>query len=310
MQLPQFHEGELAVQKRAGEDAIAQRNGGAIQNKIVGGALTFIRQQPMVVLATEDAEERLWTSILFGKPGFLQPSSDAKQLAIAVPTSTRSAMDLLWSNIEFNPRIGALIVELSTRRRLRVNGDAVLDKSELTIHVQESYPLCPKYIQKRTVRLEGEPASELGTDIAEALSLGEDQIDTVKRSDTFFVSSTHRTRGPDASHRGGFSGFVQVVGTNTLRIPDYPGNSMFNTFGNLLINPRAGLIFPDFQRRVLLQLSGSAEVLWDQPDTEEETGGSRRLWLFHSERWIESAMPSGVVSELLEYSPFNPSVAK
>jgi hypothetical protein len=103
----------------------------------------------MVVLATEDAEERLWTSILFGKPGFLQPSSVAKQLAITVPTSTRSAMDLLWSNIEFNPRIGALIVELSTRRRLRVNGDAVLNKSELTIHVQESYRSCRQSLTHR-----------------------------------------------------------------------------------------------------------------------------------------------------------------
>jgi hypothetical protein len=95
----------------------------------------------------------------------------------------------------------------------------------------------------------------------------------------------------------------------TLKIPDYPGNSMFNTFGNLLLNPKAGLGFLDFHRRRLLQLTGTVEIVWDQPGTESETGGSRRFWYFHCEQWIEHSMFQAVSSELLEFSPFNPPLA-
>ena len=59
-------------------------------------------------------------------------------------------------------------------------------------------------------------------------------------ADTFFVASAHAERGVDASHRGGLPGFVRVLGDRTLEIPDYPGNSMFNTLGNPAADPRAG----------------------------------------------------------------------
>ncbi|XLM22644.1 pyridoxamine 5'-phosphate oxidase family protein, partial [Chromobacterium piscinae] len=61
------------------------------------------------------------------------------------------------------------------------------------------------------------------------------------------------------SHRGGKPGFVKIDG-DTLTIPDFAGNGYFNTLGNLLRHPRAGLLFIDFSSGDTLQLAGRAEV--------------------------------------------------
>ena len=68
-------------------------------------------------------------------------------------------------------------------------------------------------------------------------------------------------RSMNASHRGGPPGFVEVVDDRTLRIPDYVGNSMLNTLGNLTVNPHAGLVVLDFGPNRTLQLTRRAEIL-------------------------------------------------
>ena len=72
----------------------------------------------------------------------------------------------------------------------------------------------------------------------------------------------HPTRGADASHRGGSPGFVRVAG-GRLWWPDYPGNNMFNSLGNLAVDPAAALMFIDFFSGRTLQLSGAGDVRWD-----------------------------------------------
>jgi len=74
--------------------------------------------------------------------------------------------------------------------------------------------------------------------------------------------------------------------------PDYAGNNHFNTLGNVLMDPRAGLLFVDFERGDLLQLTGRAHVDWDSPEIDR-TPGARRLIRFEIEEWVslEGAMP-------------------
>ena len=119
--------------------------------------------------------------------------------------------------------------------------------TRIRLQVDESYPNCPKYIQKRQVT-----ANLVGTDqptltVERGDALGPEQRAVITKADTLFVASVHPERGVDASHRGGNPGFVTIVDDRTLRIPDYKGNCMFNTFGNFVVNPRAGLIFVDFE---------------------------------------------------------------
>ncbi len=137
-------------------------------------------------------------------------------------------------------------------------------------------------------------------------ALGDDQRALIQMADTFFVASAHPQRGVDASHRGGPPGFVNLLDERTLRITDYVGNSMFNTLGNFSANPRAGLIFLDFDRSRTLQMIGRPEILWDQDDAGSETGGTRRFWLLQVERWCEMSLPATVRWEFLDYSPYNP----
>jgi predicted pyridoxine 5'-phosphate oxidase superfamily flavin-nucleotide-binding protein len=98
-------------------------------------------------------------------------------------------------------------------------------------------------------------------------------------ADTFFVASytddTVDGRQVDVSHRGGKAGFVRVGEDGVLTIPDFAGNLHFNTLGNFLLTPRAGLMFVDFATGDVLQLSGRAEVILESPEIAAFQGAER-----------------------------------
>lgn len=98
--------------------------------------------------------------------------------------------------------------------------------------------------------------------------------------------------GADVSHRGGKPGFVRVDHNTTFTIPDYLGNSYFNTLGNLLLNPKADLLFIDFDKGHILSLTGSVRILWESEETEY-FAGAERLWQFHLEKgvFLKYALP-------------------
>src|SRR5579864_238669 len=145
-----FHEGELEVQKRAGEEAAAEANSPMLADKLYAGALNFIRQQQMAILSTRDSDGHRWASVVFGPRGFLEPS-DRQSLRIAVPAAERDPRDPLWQNLQSDPRLGLLLIELANRRRLRINGDARITDSEIVLSVTQTFPNCPKYITKRAM---------------------------------------------------------------------------------------------------------------------------------------------------------------
>jgi predicted pyridoxine 5'-phosphate oxidase superfamily flavin-nucleotide-binding protein len=303
---PIFHEGELDAQRRAHEDEIAARVSKVIKPIIVVGAVPFIREQPMVIAGSEDAVGNVWASILYGKPGFLDPSQDAKKLMIHLDLALPQPNDPLLDNLEQRREVGLLAIELSTRRRLKINGPARRLGDTLTVEVAESYAICPKYIQKRDIRMLKETDGDSGSVTRSGVVLEAHHVEQIRRADTFFVASTHGTYGPDVSHRGGKPGFVKILKDGAFRIPDFRGNSMLSSFGNFTINPNAGLVFSDYETRRLLQLTGKTSLYWDQTDLEGETGGTNRFWEFRTESWRESEIPTSIHERFFEYSPFNP----
>ena len=305
-----FHEGELQVQQRAGEREEGRRNGRVFADSIMSGALKFVAQQPMVVFGSVDDEQNVWASVLFGPPGFITPP-DERRVEFDLSRAGMNEHDPFWKNIEHNPQIGALFLELATRRRLRINGTVARPAFDrLTLDVAECYPNCPKYIQRRHVQVKSTGDAESSPHrLLEGESLGGDQSALIAASDTFFIASAHPERGVDASHRGGLPGFVEIVDERTLRVPDYVGNSMFNTLGNITVNPLAGLVFLDFEHNRTLQLTGRAEILWDQDDEANRAGGTGRFWDFTIDRWRESLTHAGLRWEFLDYSPHNPQAA-
>lgn len=304
--LTPYHEGELAVQDRAGQRDVGALNGSVISDTIIKGAQKFIEQQSFIVTGSTDHEHNVWASVIFGKSGFMSASD--KTIEFDLSKTRVNSVDPFWSNIESSSKIGGLVIEMTRRRRLRVNGDiSTVGENKLRLDVLESYPNCPKYVQRRTMSpTTDRKGIDAPTTRLEGTALTSDQRPWVETADTLFVASAHVHRGVDASHRGGKPGFVQVINDTKLLVPDYAGNGMFNTLGNFEADPRAGLLFIDFKGRRTLQLTGKASILWDLDVPDHETGGTRRYWEFEIYRSIQIDDPAAHVWEFVDSSPFNP----
>lgn len=305
-----FHEGELAVQERVNEADMARMNGRVITDSIPAGALNFIEQQSMAVLGSLDSHGHVWCSVIFGEPGYLR-SNDVHTLEIDLNKAGISKNDPLWTNLDNNTQTGLLVIELGSRRRLRINGCArKVSAEKYVMDVEQAYPNCPKYIQRRHVIKAIKLLHSNDESFIHGKILNAGQKALISNADTFFVASAHldpqKKYSVDASHRGGLPGFVHILNDNLIRIPDYSGNSMFNTLGNFQSYPHAGLVFIDFNNSRILQLSGKPEIIWQLDDADEETGGTQRYWQFEINAWVETRIPFDIDWELLDFSPFNP----
>lgn len=302
-----YHAGEIAVQARAGVRAMAERIGNGIHAVIPPVAAAFVAAQRMAVLAAADREGRVWASLLGGEPGFLHAADERTLRIVAGPAPGGP----LHGQVESGAAVGVLAIDLATRRRMRLNGTAEWESGggALVVRAAEVYSNCPKYIQARDAEEEedGESGREDGEAGAPRVSdaLSEAHRAWVAGADTFFVASRAPGGGADASHRGGRSGFVRVEDPRTLLFPDYAGNSMFNTLGNLAADPACGLLFPDFGRGAALHLSGRAEIVWEGPEVRALPGAERAV-RFHVERVVETGEGSAPRLRLREPSPFNP----
>jgi len=301
-----YHEGEIEAQKKAKELDIAFMNKGAFQETIPLGALPFVEQQPMVILGSVDEAGKIWASVLTGTPGFLM-AHDEHTLVLNTSEPRSADDDPLWENMAQRSNVGMVIIELGSRRRLRVSGKAIkATDRHYAIEVDRAYPNCPKYIQRRQLTIENSSAPKREIYSTYGQLLNDDQKSLISNADTFFVASAHPVQGIDASHRGGHSGFVKLVNENVLRIPDFSGNSMYNTLGNFISYPNAGLAFIDFENNRVLQLSGLAEILWSHEDPIEETGGTQRYWQFTITGWRESKLALEFKWQFIDYSPHIP----
>ncbi len=263
-----FHDGELAVQDRAGVRAQAARLGGAMlaTPDLNGGMGAFLAARDFAVLTARDADGRLWTSPLFSSPGFLE-ARDRELRVHALPGTG----DPLHGLAAGQP-VGMLAIEFATRRRVRVNGIlSDVGEAGLLLSVDQAYGNCPKYIHPR--RLEHVDSTPQPVEHLSTLSVRHKEL--ISSADTFFLGTIHPTRGADASHRGGPPGFVHVDG-DRLWWPDYPGNNMFNSFGNLAVDPSAALLFIDFDTGTTLHISGTATVEWVTP-SDIDGGTGRRV---------------------------------
>lgn len=264
-----FHDGERAVQRRAGVETEAARLEGMLHRATLsGGFARFLAGRRFAALAGRDGAGRLWVSALAAEPGFLAVD-DPTTLTIA---TTPVVGDPLY-RLPAGQAIGIVVIEFATRRRVRVNGTLTeVSDRELRIDVDQAYGNCPQYIQPRS--LTPAPGGAASGTTRRSGHLTADDVAQLRRADTVFVGTAHPTRGTDASHRGGPAGFVRVDG-NRLSWPDYQGNAMFNTLGNLEVDARAALLVPDFRTGTSLQLAGTALTEWipaGAPDDADGTG--------------------------------------
>jgi predicted pyridoxine 5'-phosphate oxidase superfamily flavin-nucleotide-binding protein len=295
MEMSPFHVDELAAQSRAHQSS----PGAGIRSFMPDQHRSFFALLPYLFVATADEGGWPVASVFHGDPGFVH-APDPTTLRI---DALAAADDPVAAGVQVGREVGLLGLDLSNRRRNRANGKvAALDERGVTIAVAQSFGNCAQYIQTRrpTVRhRESAPVQPLaGLDVpARRLIAG---------ADTFFVASRSRATiahagGLDVSHRGGRPGFVAVE-SDTVVVPDFRGNRFFNTLGNLLGDPRAGLLFIDFATGELLQLQGTVTIDWTDHAAAKITG-AQRSWRFKFERGLRRPQALPFDWTFGEYAP-------
>lgn len=300
-----FHEGERFVQERTGERASALLNAGNLGTAIQSAARQFVGQQVWCAISAKDVHGRIWSSLLVGEKGFLLPDQDMCGITVCptdFPAGDASPHPL--SELHLGHSVGMLLIELTTRRRLRINGVLTrIDETGFHLAVEESFPACPKYIQRRKLDLGG--TAGRGAPNPSAFTDRRSVCQLLKEADTLFLGTTGPNGRMDVSHRGGRPGFASFR-DGTIWLPDFSGNSMFNTLGNLHLDPHCGLVVPDFLNGRQYQLSGHAKIHFDVPDEIAQTGGTMRWIEFQADDdgFASAALPIRWV--FVDASPFNP----
>ena len=280
-----YHAGERYVQDRAHQAAAAAAATGAINAVIPPPAADFLAERELLIVAAADRHGRVWTTHLAGAPGFIEATDGHTMRVARLPL----ACDPLAGVLQGSVAVGTIAIDFATRRRVRLNGMSTGDAAGLTISSKQVFANCPKFIAARSV-VDFAPALEPRAAEYEKLNAASRRL--VTSADTFFIGTVHWERGADASHRGGSAGFVAVLDERTLRWPDYRGNAMYMTLGNIAVSSRTGLLFVDWERGDALQLTGHASINWD-PELAAHFPGAQRMITFTVERaiWMTNASP-------------------
>jgi hypothetical protein len=296
-----FHEGERALQERVGvRERLETIGRKTIRRLMPDQHRELFEKLPYLLAGALDERRRPWATMLVGRPGFITSPDPATLRVAARP----AAGDPLAHSFGRGEPVGLLGIELSNRRRNRMNGLITdTDAHGFTVKVGQSFGNCPKYIQLREPVFVVDPAVAAAPRpvLPQGPLLSDEARTVIERADTFFIATaaapgnTDSAHGVDVSHRGGRPGFVRVGeqgGQTILTAPDFLGNFHFNTFGNLAVNPRAGVLFVDFASGGLLSLTGQAEVIWSGPERDAFPGAERLLrFAVEAGMWMPAALP-------------------
>ena len=254
-----------------------------------------IAENELMAVGALDDSGRPWTTVWGGQRGFadriaegtlriralvdgihdpvtqalLPLPVDGRQLPRYPDDASDDGLKLISGmSIDFESRdrvkvMGRLLAAKILERDNNRNKDKLLSEVQLSMLVQESTGNCPKYINRREVRT-NVPSPQL---LSESLPLSQRAIDLIHKADLFFMSSTNGD-SMDTNHRGGPAGFLRVAcneseedGGVVLVYPEYSGNRLYQSLGNLYLNPKIGIVVPDFETSDVLYLTGVAELL-------------------------------------------------
>ncbi|MEP2946455.1 MAG: pyridoxamine 5'-phosphate oxidase family protein [Lentilitoribacter sp.] len=256
-----FHVGEVKAQQKAGVGNVAEWAGGFIRKFLPQQHREFFSTLPFIIASGEDADGKIWITLLEGKQGFIS-SPDPQSLLLETKIDQQ---DPLAEAFENKTEVGVVGIELATRRRNRFSGQIEKTDNGYRINIKQSFGNCPQYITERGLERMDQT---IPMPAIAGTQLSNSQAELIAGADTLFIGTGQKSgkdqlsNGFDASHRGGRKGFVQIVDDWTLLIPDYSGNNFFNTIGNLTLDKRVGLVFIEFHTGTLLHVSGTASVDW------------------------------------------------
>lgn len=293
------HEGEQAVQQKAGEGG-AGWGSPMFGAEVSPGFAEFMADQRLIAIGGQDARGAVWCTVLDGDAGFVATVDDRTIDIHALPPPGDPLREVFGTDAGRD--IGMVVMSPETLRRVKVSGTARRDGDKLVLRTEQVLGNCPKYLQGREVTGLGpatEPVAHRGTELTAH------QRGLIERADTFFVASLAPGHGADANHRGGLPGFVTVTGPRSLTWPDYVGNSFYMTLGNMELQPRCGLVFPDWDTGGTVQLTGTGRINWDRGPAERFPGALRTIE-FEVEEVVQVDNATRLRWTLFGYSRFNP----
>uniref|UniRef100_A0A7S0BSK3 FAD-binding FR-type domain-containing protein n=1 Tax=Rhodosorus marinus TaxID=101924 RepID=A0A7S0BSK3_9RHOD len=301
-----FHEGERIAQGKEGSQAKADVLRPRLRTSIdvVTGRDEFFREQRVVYASSMDEDGYPWVSEVTGPAGFLDAPDERKAIFSGKLTSFLPE-DPISANLRTcsDRRMAMMVMNFEKRIRYRANGNlqAYAPGNDIVLDVAEGIPGCPKYIQRRRIAGPRQCREEL---VTRGESLSAEAIEVIETSNTTFLGTVNPRGHNDLSHRGGFTGFVVVNSAVQLVIPEYSGNGMFMTLGNLELCSRAGLVFVDYEGTGnVLQVVGDAFIEWKNAEYE----GAGRLIRFHVKKFILHHCASPYKWDMIDYSDVNPA---
>jgi uncharacterized protein len=238
----QYHEGQIELQNEANTRPVAEMLAGW-----VGPVGEFARVADMVLLATQSDDTNLRFSVVSGKAPLIEVTGDSgiriPDLQLAVPGPEVLA--------------GGLAICLAQRRRARINGRLVKDSEGWTLEAAEAFTNCRKYIAPSVVLEDG---TRGGATAVEPLSSGDPWLrELLARAETAFLASVSPGGLPDVSHRGGPPGYLQLdSAAGLLSWPEYVGDGMFKSAGNVRATGQATLLVLDLVTGDAAELIGEA----------------------------------------------------
>ncbi|KAK7942802.1 uncharacterized protein PG986_011915 [Apiospora aurea] len=305
-----------------------------------------VQSSPLVTFGTLDRDGRPWTTVWGGEAGFCRPVAQGV-LGIrgaAVDARFDPVLDALFGGgtgqggiqdgevvrPEGGRVMSGLSIDLETRDRVKLAGrmvagavsltaqDGALADLQMAFQVTESLGNCPKYLNKKRI-VPQIPRPHLASQGRLGLPLSGEAIELVHKADLFFISSKHsaadngsEAESMDTNHRGGPAGLVRVFRNDasegvTLVYPEYSGNRLYQTLGNLQTDPSVGLAIPDFETGDVLYLTGRASILIGDKAAAYLPCTKLAVRIDVQEaRFVKDGLPFR--GSAIDYSPYNPPV--
>lgn len=258
-----FHEGEKSFHRALGIEERMEEIGARIfRDYMPDQHRDFFAQLPMIHICALDKAGHPCAILRVGQPGFIS-SPDEYTLIIESAPLIGEPENL---QLQKGSKISIVGVEFATRRRNRLNATiSQHEHNRIEMKVDQSFGNCPKYIQIRNMF----PAeqTDVTSETFKAETIGDRERNLISSIDTLFIASRSPIidddprNGVDINHRGGNPGFIEILDDQTIQFPDYLGNNIFNTFGNIVNDPRVGIQLIGFESKTLMHLQGHAEVI-------------------------------------------------
>lgn len=293
--LRNFHEGEVQLQIESGVDPVAYD---AAVDQPFGAELNpsevrFVGKRTFSVAASVDSQGRPWASPLLGRAGELFTVADLTTVKVS-PEPIEG--DPVLDNVAGQGHMGVLYFDPSIRRRAKSLGTGTVETDgTITYRMHRIFGICTKYIFKRDhvpADAAAGAAATSGGSVTNALS--PEDVTQLESADTVFLASYSEAHGADPSHRGGNEGFISIINNTTIAMPDYPGNGMFQTLGNLVLDNRIGFLSLDFRTGRSLQLTGRGVI----ESAETPDGQVKRALVIEIEEVRVSQAPVGTWTDV------------